>query len=120
MRQELVFALEVLRHWRGGTPFRVISGYRDRAHNKKVGGAGISLHTYAEKKLRGYRLGGTAADLSRRLNLKLNDVKALRIFSGIGYLEKTKRVTHVDVRHTVGRSKRGFGVNNPQTWKYKE
>ena len=118
VRKELVFALEVLRHWRGGTPFRVISGYRDPAHNRKVGGAGISLHTYAEKKpLRGYALGGTAVDLSRRLNLKLEDVKALRVFSGIGFLEKTKRVTHVDCGHVVGR--RG-SVDNPSAWAYRE
>lgn len=118
IRREQLWGMEALRQYTG-QPIFPISGYRDPAHNRRIGGASISLHTYAEKKkLRpGYQLGGTAVDLSRNLGLKLNEVIDLGLFSGIGYLQRTKRVTHVDVRHLVGR---GHSPANPQTWKYRE
>lgn len=116
VRKELVFALEVLRAW-ANKPIPVVSGYRDPAHNQAVGGARRSLHTFGERSAGRYRTEGLAVDLSRKLNLKLDDVIDLRVFSGVGYLRKSKRVTHLDVRHIVNR---GGTPQNPRTWAYHE
>lgn len=116
VRRELLVALEALRSREGGKPLSIVSAYRDPAHNKKIGGASRSLHTYAEKKSGGgYETGGTAADFSRRYGLLLSRATKYRLFGGIGRLRVTQRVTHVDVRHRVGR-----GTINGNIWKYPE
>ncbi len=100
--RELLWALEVLRDWSGG-PLPIASGYRDVAHNAAVGGAKGSLH-----------VAGAAVDLSRELQLTFRGVLGLGLFSGIGRL-LDGRVTHVDVRHRVGR---GRSVADPANWVY--
>ena len=116
IRRDILWRLESLRAWTG-TAIPLVSAWRDVRHNASVGGASISLHTYAEKKaLRGYQLGGTAVDISRNLGLLLDDILSLGLFAGVGYLRKTKRVTHLDARDAVGRG----SVINPRTWRYPE
>ena len=87
-------------------PIPIVSGYRDPRHNRRVGGATRSLH-----------MAGAAADLSRTLDIDRNWLIEQELFSGIGYLQTSERVTHVDVRHAVGRGK---STARPQTWKYPE
>jgi Peptidase M15/Putative peptidoglycan binding domain len=69
-----------------GEPVRILSGYRDAACNAAHGGLPDSQHLH-----------GTAADVEPAL--ALDDVHALRVFSGIGYDAETGLVHHVDVRH---------------------
>ncbi len=115
---EILWAGEQLRQYLAA-PLSVISAWRDVAHNRRVGGARTSLHTYGRKRKlrRGYQLGGYAFDISRSYGLQLEEVKSLRLFSGIGYLAISKRVTHIDVRHVVNR---GGSPKNPRTWRYRE
>lgn len=117
IRREILWRLESLRIWTD-SPIPLVSAWRDVKHNASVGGASISLHTYAEKKRlrRRYELGGTAVDVSRHLGLKLFDVLALELFAGVGYLMKSQLVTHIDARDSVGRG----SVTNPTTWRYQE
>lgn len=65
-------------------PVKIISGYRDPAHNKRVGGASRSRHMV-----------GDAVDIEQRVT-----VAAARTFGfrGIGYSASTGLVRHVDVR----------------------
>lgn len=105
VRRELILALEQLRALID-RPIPIISGYRDPAHNRRVGGATRSLH-----------MAGAAADLSRTLDIDRDWLIGQGLFSGIGYLQRTKRVTHVDVRHAIGRGKT---TTRPQTWRYPE
>ncbi|HEU4703774.1 MAG TPA: D-Ala-D-Ala carboxypeptidase family metallohydrolase, partial [Conexibacter sp.] len=69
-----------------GDPVRVLSGFRDAACNAAYGGVADSEHLH-----------GTAADVEPAL--PVDDVHALRVFSGIGYDADTGLVRHVDVRH---------------------
>lgn len=69
-----------------GEPIRILSGHRDRDWNAANGGPPNSQHLH-----------GTAADIQPAL--LLDDVRALRVFSGIGYDAETELVHHVDVRH---------------------
>lgn len=105
VHRELLVALEHLRS-KIAAPIAIVSGYRDPRHNRRVGGATRSLH-----------MAGAAADISRTLNIDRDWLIRKELFSGIGYLQKSHRVTHVDVRHAIGRGK---SVANPQTWKYRE
>jgi uncharacterized protein YcbK (DUF882 family) len=81
-----------------GHPIRIVSGYRDPAYNRKIGGATQSQH-----------MSGRAADLDPEVSL--SQVRALRKFSGIGYMSGTNKVRHVDVRPTRTRL-------NPAVWMY--
>lgn len=83
--RELARGLEHYRRALGG-PVRIVSGYRDPAHNAEVGGAPDSQHLY-----------GNAADVPPALPLER--VRALRAFSGIGVDARSGLVRHVDVRH---------------------
>jgi len=69
-----------------GGPVQILSGYRDAACNAAHRGLPDSQH-----------LDGTAADVEPALPLE--DVHALRVFSGIGYDPDSGLVHHVDVRH---------------------
>lgn len=122
VHRELLEALEVLRR-NVGRPLMIRSGWRDRRHNASVGGASSSQHTFgAAPELDGIRVrlapnaervAGRAADFDRGY-VTLDDVRDLRVFSGIGYrkVDRTNWVTHVDVR--AGRT-----PGNPSVWEYK-
>ena len=92
---ELVRGLEALRKIQG--PISIASGYRDPAHNRRVGGASQSRH-----------MAGDAADIPPKVSLER--VKALRVFRGIGYQSATGLVRHVDMRPGSAR--------NPTVWRY--
>jgi GH24 family phage-related lysozyme (muramidase) len=100
----LVVALEKYRERIGG-PVGVVSGYRDPAHNSKVGGASASQHLF-----------GTAADIPGVLGVR--EVAALRLFSGIGHNTSSGKVVHVDVRHAGPKNTTGATTANPTVWQY--
>lgn len=80
--RDLVAALDRYR-WATG-PVSIISGYRDPAHNRRVGGATRSQHPL-----------GTAADIPQRVTV----ARARSFgFRGIGYQRSTGLVRHVDMR----------------------
>lgn len=83
-------------------PITVISGYRDPAHNVKVGGASNSQHVY-----------GTAADIrpgiSRHIAVECG-------FSGVGLSGDT--AVHVDVRAEGPNNTTGSKVGAPTIWFY--
>jgi hypothetical protein len=121
VNRELLEALEVLRR-NVGKPLMLRSGWRDPDHNRKVGGASRSQHTYgAAPELQQVKvrldpaaelISGRAADFDRGY-VTLDDVRDLRVFSGIGYRKvgKVNWVTHVDVR--AERT-----PQNPSVWSY--
>ena len=118
IHRDLLAALEVLRH-HVGRPLAIISGYRTEMHNRAVGGATSSQHTYGAapelqrisgRLARGVRpAAGRAADFNSGY-ISLDDCVNLRIFSGIGH--RNGQVTHVDAR-TNG------SPNNPTVWRYR-
>jgi len=67
-------------------PVRILGGYRDPDWNAAHGGLPDSQHLH-----------GTAADIEPAMALE--DVHALRVFSGIGCDADSGLVRHVDVRH---------------------
>lgn len=112
VRRELLYALEALRDYKG-QPLPVISGFRDWAYHVEV------YRRLGKRVVRGSKhLIGGAADFSRSYNLTLPEAKALKLFSGIGYLRRSLRVTHVDVRHAI--EKTTWTVEKPSTWPYAE
>lgn len=66
-------------------PFRISSGYRTKAHNKKVGGVANSAH------LRGY-----AADILTRNNAERAEVLRCLISAGFNRIGIAKNFIHVD------------------------
>jgi zinc D-Ala-D-Ala carboxypeptidase len=82
-----------------GEPVAIASGYRDADWNAAHGGLTDSQHLH-----------GTAADLEPAMTLE--QVHALRVFSGIGYDARTGLVRHVDVRH-CGPEAAGATVAHP-------
>jgi uncharacterized protein YcbK (DUF882 family) len=80
----------------------IVSGYRDPAHNKRVGGASNSQH-----------VNGTAADI--RPGLPVDLARELG-FSGIGLDGKT--AIHVDVRGEGPNNTTGGRPGNPTIWYY--
>lgn len=88
-------ALETYRAKAGATA--VVSGCRCPSHNSKVGGASASQH-----------MAGKATDVPAKL--LVSTVKALRVFTGIGYQASSGRVVHVDSRPG--------SVTNPTVWRY--
>jgi hypothetical protein len=97
----LARALEVYREVTGG-PVRILSGHRAADWNAAHGGLPDSQHLY-----------GTAADIEPALTL--DAVRALRVFSGIGYDADTGLVHHVDVRH-CGPDPGRASVARPVVW----
>lgn len=94
----LARALEVYRAALG-EPVVVLSGHRDAAFNRAHGGRRDSQHVH-----------GTAADVEPALAVE--QVRALRVFSGIGYDPASGLVRHLDVRH-VGPAPGGATVARP-------
>jgi zinc D-Ala-D-Ala carboxypeptidase len=124
IHRDLLGALETLRS-RVGRPLALVSAWRDVAHNRRVGGATSSQHTYgatpelAELAIKNVvprnvlLTAGRAADFNRGY-ITLDDCRNLQLFSGIGWREdKGKRwVTHVDIRTNAQPS-------NPTVWQYR-
>ena len=121
VHRDLLTGLERMRR-EVGKPLIIRSGWRDVRHNTTVGGARTSQHTYgAAPELTAIRVrlalgahlhAGRAADFDRGY-VTLEDVRDMRIFSGIGYRKvgSTNWVTHVDVRAERTPS-------NPSVWVY--
>lgn len=103
VNRALVLALERYRQLAGATA--IVSGYRDPAYNRKIGGATSSQHMY-----------GNAADVHPKLTEA--QVRGLRVFSGIGVVAATGKVAHVDVRH-VGPNTTGGTPDHPTVWVYR-
>ena len=103
LNRVLVRGLEELRD-RHGEAIGILSGYRDPAHNELQGGAGNSQHLY-----------GNAIDPLHDLPLEV--VRACRRFSGIGISSSTRKVRHLDVRHT-GPNTTGGSPDDPTIWFY--
>jgi hypothetical protein len=103
VHRDLVRGLEEYREL-VAAPVAVVSGYRDKAHNTKVGGAPSSQHLY-----------GNAVDLNPVVASVA--VKKLACFSGLGIQKATGLVRHVDVRH-VGPNTTGGTRLNPTIWFY--
>jgi zinc D-Ala-D-Ala carboxypeptidase len=124
IHRDLLKALETLRS-RVGKPLGLVSAWRDVAHNRRVGGATSSQHTYgsvpelAELAMKNVvprnvlLTAGRAADFNRGY-ISLENARDLNLFSGIGWrLDKGVRwVTHVDVRTSRSPS-------DPSIWQYK-
>lgn len=90
--------LRALETYRGKVgPVSVVSGCRCPTHNKSVGGASASQH-----------MAGKATDVPAALTVA--SVKALRVFTGIGYKSSNGRVCHVDTRPG--------STSSPTTWAY--
>jgi peptidoglycan hydrolase-like protein with peptidoglycan-binding domain len=103
VHRDLLTALERLRT-AVGTPLPIVSGWRDVAHNRRVGGAASSQHTFGRApeldaiaaRLDGTpRTAGRAADIPRNY-IRLEDCVRLGLFGGIGH--RNGWVTHVDIR----------------------
>jgi hypothetical protein len=117
IHRDLLRALETLRS-RVGKPLGLVSAYRDEAHNRRVGGARSSQHTYGAspelEAIKGrfpanaYLGSGRAADFNRGYIL-LADAKNLNLFSGLGHRDGW--VTHADVRL-------GVSTASPRVWQY--
>lgn len=95
VNRNLVFGLDRYRERFG--PTSIISGYRDPAHNRRVGGASASRHMAAD-----------AADI--RPIVTVSQVRTLGRFTGIGYNASTGRVSHVDCRPG--------NPGSPVVWRY--
>jgi len=103
--RELYRRLDQLRHHYG--PIGITSGYRDPAHNRRVGGKPNSQHLFA-----------AAVDPRFiRATPSVNAVKRLGLFSGIGY-SPSGAVRHVDVRGIMAPNTTGGTPANPTTWAY--
>lgn len=103
---KLIRALEKARRAFG--PISILSGYRDPAHNARVGGATASQHKYA-----------TAIDpIFHRRRPHWREVARLRVFSGIGFDGATGLVRHMDVRHVGGKNTTGGSPSRPTIWEY--
>jgi zinc D-Ala-D-Ala carboxypeptidase len=97
-------ALEIYRAVLSPGGVTVVSGYRDPAHNRAIGGASNSQHLY-----------GTACDLNPVATV--NSVINLHQFSGIEY-RSGHMVYHVDTRHAGPNNTTRSTVYNPSlfTW----
>lgn len=83
VQARLVWHLEKLRAICGGRPLRIVSGYRDPAHNARVGGARNSRHMH-----------GDAADIPAGY-ATVEQARAAG-FRGIG--RRGRWAVHVDMR----------------------
>jgi hypothetical protein len=121
VHRDLLKGLEALRR-DVGRPLTIVSGWRDVAHNRRVGGATTSQHAYgAAPELEAIRVrlapgahlkAGRAADFNRGY-ITLEDARDLRLFSGIGWRrDGSNWVTHVDTRQPAKTA-------NPSVWQYK-
>lgn len=115
VHRELLHALERLRS-AAGVPLPVVSGWRDEAHNRRVGGARSSQHTFgvvpeleriSSRLARVPLTAGRAADIPRGL-VPLELARSVGVFGGVGHVQGW--ATHVDVRPGDPR--------NPTLWRY--
>ena len=115
VHRELLHALERLRS-AAGRPLPIVSGWRDEAHNRRVGGARSSQHTFgavpelvriSSRLARVPLTAGRAADIPRGL-VPLELARSLEVFGGIGHAQGW--ATHVDVRPGDPRK--------PTIWRY--
>ena len=116
VHRDLLFALEALRA-HVGRPLPLISAWRDVAHNRRVGGASRSQHTFGAAPeldaIRGrlapsaVRVAGRAADFNRGY-IRLDEAVGLGLFGGFGHRDGW--VTHVDMR--------AGSTSRPVTWRY--
>lgn len=83
INRNLAWSLDRYRERFGATS--IVSGYRDPAHNRRVGGASASRHMKAD-----------AADI--RPIATVAQVRAIGRFTGIGYNASSGRVAHLDTR----------------------
>ena len=107
VRSELLNALEDMRLIIG-RPIVTASVYRDKKKNALLPGAARnSLHMY-----------GLAADVqSLEVKTPWQEVKAMGIFSGLGWNRSTGFISHVDLRHLTGRNTETPW--NPAVWSYR-
>lgn len=85
-----------------GRPVMILGGHRDAGWNAAHGGLSDSQHLH-----------GTAADVEPAMMVE--QVRTLRVFSGIGYDAESGLVRHVDVRH-CGPDSGGATVARPVVW----
>jgi hypothetical protein len=85
-----------------GAPVPILAGYRDPAWNAAGGGRPDSQHVH-----------GTAAHVEPAMTVE--QVHALRVFSGIAYDPASGLVRHVDVRH-CGPDPGDATVAHPAIW----
>lgn len=117
VHRDLLAGLERLRA-HVGRPLGLVSAWRDPAHNRRVGGARTSQHTFGASpelhRIQGslmsgaHLFAGRAADFNRGY-IRWQDCRDLRLFSGIGHRDGW--VTHVDVRSSAS-------PENPTVWVY--
>lgn len=108
VHRELARALEKYRAAGGGKAVHIRSGYRDPAHNTKVGGARFGMHKHPD---------GLAADINP--SMSVDDVTNLALFGGIGYQRATRMTVHVDMRQMAGAKNVTNGrADKPTTWPY--
>jgi uncharacterized protein YcbK (DUF882 family) len=80
---QLLVVLELLRMTCGGTPLRIVSGYRSQSTNREVGGAPDSRHLY-----------GDAVDIPAGYAT----VEQAEAAGAVGIGEKDGWALHIDVR----------------------
>lgn len=85
-----------------GRPVAILDGHHDADWNAAHGGRSDSQHLH-----------GTAADVEPAMTVE--QVQALRVFSGIGYDARTGLVRHLDVRH-CGPDPAGGTLARPVVW----
>ena len=85
MDKEFLFKLDEARMY-AQTPFKITSGYRSEAHNKKVGGVKGSSHTK-----------GVAGDIAVNSGLQRSAIVVGLIKAGFTRLGIAKTFVHVDL-----------------------
>jgi zinc D-Ala-D-Ala carboxypeptidase len=85
MNKEFLFKLDEARML-AGTPFRITSGYRTEAHNKKVGGVKGSSHTK-----------GCAVDIAVNSGLQRSAIVCALAKVGFTRIGIAKTFVHVDL-----------------------
>lgn len=85
MNKEFLFKLDEARMM-AGTPFRITSGYRTEAHNKKVGGVKGSSHTK-----------GCAVDIAVNSGLQRSAIVCALAKVGFTRIGIAKTFVHVDL-----------------------
>jgi zinc D-Ala-D-Ala carboxypeptidase len=97
--------LEAYRAKIGNKPVTIMSGYRCRKHNERVGGAKSSQHMF-----------GAASDIQGLASL--TEKERMQLFAGLGYKKSTGKVVHVDSRDKSGHNTTGGTPTNPTEWRY--
>lgn len=85
-------ALEILREELGGRPIRILSGFRSKRYNARIGGARRSEHM--EGRAADISVGGVTPAEVHATALRLYNENRIRI----GGLGSYKTFTHIDVR----------------------